>query len=173
MDARDAVELVEHLEEHGVEVYVDGGWAVDALLGEQTRPHGDLDIAVPQKCVPWLRELLAARGYHEIARDGTWECNFVLADARGCEIDVHSYTLDDAGNNAHGVAYRREHLTGKGSINGYPVRCISPEWLVKFHAGYELDDRDFHDVRALCERFGILLPDEYLQFTRSDSITDS
>ncbi len=32
----------------------------------------------------------------------------------------------------YGVAYVSEHLTGKGSIDGYPVRCISPEWLVKF-----------------------------------------
>jgi lincosamide nucleotidyltransferase A/C/D/E len=161
MDARDAVMLVEFLERHGLEVYVDGGWAVDALLGEQTRTHADLDIAVPHKYVPRLRELLAVRGYRERPRDDTWECNFVVADACGREIDVHSYTLDDAGVNVHGVAYISEHLTGKGSIHGYPVRCISPEWLVKFHTGYDLDENDFRDVRALCERFGIPLPDEY------------
>lgn len=165
MDAPEAAELVEYLEEHGLEVHVDGGWAADALLGEQTRPHDDLDIALPDKYVPRLRELLAARGYRDRARDDTWECNFVLADVRGREIDVHSYTLDDAGNNVHGVPYRSEHLTGKGSINGYPVRCISPQWLVKFHTGYKLDERDFHDVRALCQRFEIPLPDEYQKFT--------
>jgi lincosamide nucleotidyltransferase A/C/D/E len=165
MNAGEAAELVESLEEHGLDVYVDGGWAVDALLGKQTRPHADLDIALPHRYVPRLRELLADRGYRDRARDDTWECNFVLADAHGREIDVHSYTLDDAGNNVYGVAYRSEHLTGRGSINGYPVRCISPEWLVKFHTGYKLDERDFHDVRALCERFGIPLPEEYLKFT--------
>ena len=165
MDARDAAILVEYLEQHGLEVYVDGGWAVDALLSEQTRPHDDLDIAVPHRDVARLRELLAVRGYREQPRDGTWECNFVLADACGREIDVHSYTLDDAGANVYGVAYIREHLTGKGSIHGYPVRCISPEWLVKFHTGYDLAENDFRDVRALCERFGLPLPDEYLKFT--------
>jgi lincosamide nucleotidyltransferase A/C/D/E len=167
MDARKAAELVEYLEEHGLEVYVDGGWAVDALLGKQTRPHDDLDIAVPHRFVPQLRELLAARGYRQIARDDTWECNFVLADGQGRELDVHSYVLDDAGDNVYGVSYGREHLTGSGSIDGYPVRCISPEWLVKFHSGYELDKKDFHDVRALCERFGIPLPEEFLRFARS------
>jgi len=110
--------LVEYLEQHDLEVYIDGGWAVDALLGEHTRSHADLDIAVPHKFVPRLRELLAAR----------------------------------------------EHLTGEGFIDGYPVRCISPEWLVKFHTGYDLDENDFRDVRSLCERFGIPLPDEYLRF---------
>ena len=111
-------------------------------------------------------ELLAARGYHDWPRDDTWECNFVLADARGRRIDVHSYTLDDDGNNVYGVPYISEHFTGKGFIGGYPVRCISPAWLVKFHTGYELDENDFRDVRALCERFGIPMPDEYVRFAR-------
>jgi lincosamide nucleotidyltransferase A/C/D/E len=166
MDARDAAQLVAFLERHGLEIYVDGGWAVDALLGVETRPHDDLDIALPHKQVPRLRELLAARGYRECPRDDSWECNFVLADACGRKIDIHSYTLDEAGHNVYGVAYAGEHLTGKGSIAGYPVRCIDPEWLVKFHTGYALDENDFRDVRALCARFGIPLPDEYMRFAR-------
>jgi lincosamide nucleotidyltransferase A/C/D/E len=43
------------LEKLGIEIWVDGGWGVDALLGEQTRPHKDLDIAIQQKDVPQLR----------------------------------------------------------------------------------------------------------------------
>jgi lincosamide nucleotidyltransferase A/C/D/E len=165
MDAQEAAELVDFLERDGLEVYVDGGWAVDALLGQQTRIHTDLDIALPHRYVPRLRELLGSRGYRECPRDDTWECNFVLADAQGREVDVHSYILNEAGNHIHGVAYTREQLTGEGSINGHLVRCISPDWLVKFHTGYELDENDFHDVRALCERFRITLPGEYLRFT--------
>src|SRR5580700_6903255 len=46
MDAEHAIELIQFLEQHGLEVYVDGGWAVDALLGHQTRAHLDLDIAI-------------------------------------------------------------------------------------------------------------------------------
>jgi lincosamide nucleotidyltransferase A/C/D/E len=110
--------------------------------------------------------LLAARGFRERLRDDTWECNFVLADEHNCRLDVHSYTLDAAGNNIHGVAYIGDHLTGRGSINGYPVRCVSPNWLVKFHAGYDPDENDYHDVRLLCERFGIAIPDEYRKFER-------
>jgi len=62
-------------------------------------------------------------------------------------LDVHSYTLDAAGLNVGGVPHSGEHLTGRGVIAGYPVRCIPPEWLVKFHTGYELHDNDWHDVR--------------------------
>jgi lincosamide nucleotidyltransferase A/C/D/E len=168
MDAHEASEIIALLERNAVEVYVDGGWAVDALLGQQTRKHADLDLALPQTYVPTLRKLLGQRGYQEQVRNGTWECNFVLADAQGREIDVHSYSLDESGKNASGVPYEREHLAGKGFINGHPVRCISPEWLIKFHTGYELDENDFHDVRALCERFEIALPKEFRHFAGRD-----
>jgi len=161
MKAEEAAELIKFLEQHGLEVYVDGGWAVDALLGHQTRGHEDLDIAIPEKHVPRLRDLLSTRGYREQSCAGTWECNFVLADMNGRKVDVPSYTLDEAGNHLHGVEYKREHLTGRGSINGYSVQCISPEWLVRFHSGYKLDENDSHDVRMLWERFGIALPNEY------------
>lgn len=40
----------------GFEVGVGGGWAVDALLGHQTRDHADLDIALPEKFESRLRE---------------------------------------------------------------------------------------------------------------------
>jgi lincosamide nucleotidyltransferase A/C/D/E len=161
--------MIQFLEQGGIEVYVDGGWAVDALLGRQTRIHDDLDIALPHQYVPRLRALLATRGFRDYPRDDNWECNFVLADHHGCRLDVHSYILDDAGNNIYGVPYMREHLAGRGSINGYPVRCISPEWLVKFHTGYELDENDYHDVRLLCERFGIDMPDQFRKFIQESS----
>jgi lincosamide nucleotidyltransferase A/C/D/E len=116
-----------------------------------------------KKDVSRLRELLSERGYRERLRDDTWECNSVLVDAQGREIDVHTYTLDKTGNNIHGVPYAREHLTENGFINGYAVRCVPPEWLVKFHTSYKLDRNDFRDVPALCGRFGIALPDEFLK----------
>jgi lincosamide nucleotidyltransferase A/C/D/E len=161
MNARTAAELVGFLEQQGLEITVDGGWAVDALLGVETRAHDDLDIAVPHEQVAKLREVLAERGFSEQVREDSWECNFVLADEQGSRIDVHSYTLDEAGRNVYGVPYVREHLTGRGIIDRYPVRCIAAKWLVKFHTGYQADENDFHDVRLLCERFGIELPEEY------------
>jgi lincosamide nucleotidyltransferase A/C/D/E len=30
----------------GIEVWVDGGWGIDQLLGEQTRRHEDFDLVV-------------------------------------------------------------------------------------------------------------------------------
>lgn len=158
------VELMQLFERHGIEVIVDGGWSVDALLGHQTRPHADLDIALQHKDVPQLRPLLEARGYKNVPRPDTRECNFVLGDDEGHEVDFHSYTFDADGKLIFGVPYPLDSLTGRGSIQGYPVKCISAEWLVKFHSGYELDEDDYRDVAALCERFDIALPAEYEKF---------
>jgi hypothetical protein len=40
--------------------------------------------------------------------------------------------------------------------------------MVKFHSGYELKDKDFKDVSALCQKFGIELPQEYTKFTKPE-----
>jgi len=164
MTASDMIDIARLLDQNRINVCIDGGWGVDALLGEQTRTHRDLDIAVQHSDVPRLRALLEARGFKDAPRDDTRDCNFVLGDDLGHQIDVHSYTFDSAGNHVYGVEYPAESLTGTGSVNGYPVRCISPEWMVKFHTGYELDENDYHDVRALCQRFGIEMPSEYDKF---------
>ena len=161
MRADDVVELLDLLAGAGLGVWVDGGWGVDALLGQETRPHADLDIALRHADVPALRTLLAARGYREIPRDDSWACNFVLQDAAGRELDVHSFELDPAGANALGVPYRAEHLTGTGTILTRPVRCIAPEWVVRFHTGYALKEKDYRDVKAICEAFGIEMPEEH------------
>jgi lincosamide nucleotidyltransferase A/C/D/E len=161
MEASEVVGLYRLLEENGITVHVDGGWGIDALLGQQTRRHNDLDIAVQHKDVPRLRELLSQRGYLEVARPDTQEYCFVLGDARGHEVDVHSYTFDSAGNNIYGIAYPAASLTGEGTISGYLVKCIQLEWVIRFHENYEPDEDDVRDIRALCERFGCAPPKNY------------
>jgi lincosamide nucleotidyltransferase A/C/D/E len=168
MTAEDVVAFVRLCERHHIDVCIDGGWGVDALLGEQTRPHADLDIAVRHEDVAQIRALLEARGYRDVPRDDTWECNFVLGDNAGHLIDVHSYTFDADGRIVHGVPYPHDSLNGTGSISGHPVRCISPAWMVEFHTGYALDADDYHDVKLLCRRFGIRIPAEYEAFETGD-----
>ncbi len=166
MAAQDVVEIVQLFDQNHVEVCIDGGWGVDALLGEQTRTHADLDIAVLHRDVAQIRTLLEARGYRGVPRDDTRECNFVLGDEQGHQIDIHSYEFDSAGHLIYGVPYPYDSLNGTGSVNGYPVKCITPEWMIKFHTGYQLDEDDYHDVQALCQRFGFPIPSEYEEFEK-------
>lgn len=168
MTASEVIEFVQLLEQHHIDVIIDGGWGVDALLGEQTRLHNDLDIAVQHKDVPQIRALLEARGFTDDPRDDTRDCNFVLCDEEGHLIDFHSFTFDEAGNLTFGVEYPFKSLTGTGSINGCPIKTITPEWMVKFHTGYPLDENDYKDVKALCQRFGVEMPAEYEEFQKND-----
>ena len=163
------VQLLQLFDQHGIDLVVDGGWGVDALLGTQTRFHADLDIALDHKDVPKLRALLEARGYRDVPRPDTRDCNFVMGDEQGHEVDFHSYTFDAHGKLVFGVEYPLESLTGTGSIQEHPVKCISAEWMVKFHSGYELDENDYHDVSVMCERFGIALPTGYERFTQEST----
>ncbi len=162
MKAEDVVKLYNLLEENGIEVWIDGGWGIDALLGKQTRPHKDLDIAIHHKDKPKLRKLLEERGYKDISRDDTSDWNFVLGDGEH-EVDVHTFAFDDKGNNIYGTAYPKESLTGTGTINGESVKCIPSEWVVKFHAQakYKPKGKDIKDVKAICEKFDIELPENY------------
>jgi lincosamide nucleotidyltransferase A/C/D/E len=164
MTAEDVLELVILFEQNGIEVILDGGWAVDALLGVQTRPHEDLDVAMPHKYVPLTRALLDAWGYTDVPRSDTRDCNFVLGDDHGHLVDFHTYTFDELGNLVFGLAYPPDSLTGTGSVLGHPVRCITPLWLVKFHTGYDFDENDYCDVKALCQRFQLDMPVVYQKF---------
>jgi lincosamide nucleotidyltransferase A/C/D/E len=167
MKSQDVLEIISLPEDNGIAVRVDGGWGVDALLGKQTRPHGDLDIAIQHKDVPKLRSLLEARGYQEVPRDDTKDWNFVLGDDQGHEVDVHSYTFDSHGKHIYGTEYPADALTGTGSVEGRTVQCISAERMVEFRTGYALREIDIQDVEALHQKFGIPIPEEHEEWRKS------
>jgi lincosamide nucleotidyltransferase A/C/D/E len=169
MDSKDVVNFYTQVENLGIEIWIDGGWGVDALLGEQTRPHADLDVFIEDKDVLKLRELLEAEGYKEIKLEIARPHNFVLGDSTGREIDVHVITFDKEGQIIYGPVengeiYPPDLFKGIGVINGKTIKCISLEWTVKWHTGYKPKEKDFQDVSALCRKFGIDLPEEYLNF---------
>ena len=128
MTSFDVVDFYRVVSNVGVEIWIDGGWGVDALLGDQTRPHSDLDIAIQEKDIPVLRQLVEARGYSEIKLDIARPWNFVLGDENGREIDVHVIVFDEKGNGIYGPRengemYPAASLTGTGQIEGHTVRC--------------------------------------------------
>jgi lincosamide nucleotidyltransferase A/C/D/E len=169
-DEADLVEIVDILEHARIDVWVDGGWAVDALVGGRTRDHADLDLALRTPQFAAAREALAASGFELVRNDGPH--NVVMLDGRGRLVDVHAF--DDAvttiGHDGiercagDGLAYEARGFDGVGEVAGRTVRCISPDTLMRYHAGYEVDADDFHDVGLLHERFGIPIPADYRAF---------
>lgn len=49
MRASDVIMIINALAAAGVDAWLDGGWGVDALVGEQTRPHDDLDLVIARE----------------------------------------------------------------------------------------------------------------------------
>ena len=172
MPAEAVLAFVQLLNENNIEVILDGGWAVDALIGEQTRPHEDLDVAVFHKDVPRIRYLLEERGFTDVPRDDSWECNFVYGNDQGHLIDIHSCSFDDQGNHIFGVAYTLEAFNGFGEIQDLPVRCIPPGILIEYHTGYPLDNNDYHDVKLLSRKFHLEIPEDYKDFLEGDTSID-
>jgi len=170
MTAHDVYAFLDLMEGLGIRIWLDGGWAVDACLGTQTRRHGDLDIVIEQRHLEMAVAALRRSGYTDVPRDDTRPWNFVLGDDAGHEIDFHVIVLDEDGRGIYGPPenedfYPAQALTGAGSIAGRSVACTSPEWLVSSHSGYEVDETDWHDVSALCARFDLPIPAEYRRFS--------
>ena len=42
----DAVEIISYADNNGIDIWLDGGWGVDALLETETRAHNDIDLFV-------------------------------------------------------------------------------------------------------------------------------
>ena len=157
------VELLQLFIDSDLEIWLDGGWGVDALLGVQTRPHKDVDLIVRIGDLGKLREILGHKGF--ALRDGGAPSNFVLVDPSGLEIDVHAVTFDEDGNGVYRMANGRDWIYpaagfhGQGTVNSLPVRCLSPEAQVLGHAqGYVPADKDVEDMERLRAQFGVDLP---------------
>ena len=163
MSAAYLVELLHLLDEGAIEIWLDGGWGVDALLGRQTRKHMDVDLILRVSDVPKLRRILESKGF--TFKEGSLPNSFVLADTAGQDVDVHAVVFDQDGNgiyrmqNGEDWIYPAEGFSGLGTVDGVRVRCLSPAIQVHCHAhGYEPAEKDFRDMELLQERYGLDLP---------------
>lgn len=62
MIVTDVLEIVTSLEQAGIDVWLDGGWATDALVRKQTRKHEDPDLVVDLNKVETIKQELGERG---------------------------------------------------------------------------------------------------------------
>jgi len=166
MSLPDTMRVLDAVEAAGAQVWLAGGWGVDALLGEPTRRHHDLDLVL------------------DAQRDDEDRARAALADV-GIEHPIPDVeaapTLpnlekvrDDAGHIVDLLPVDPATLPAAdgdpfatGMLDGRPVRCLSAPVQVALHCGYEPRPADRHDVTRLCARFGLELPVEYRPGRRS------
>jgi len=162
MNSEVVAELYRTLDQTGIAIWIDGGWAVDAAAGRHTRSHNDLDVAVEAKALDALRQFLTDRGYRQSRSNEASQWNVVFDDGAGRKIDVHVVVLDEHGGvwagPVDGIAYPAGSLTGEGIIDGATVRSVRPDFMFQFKTSYPPRAVDLHDVAVLCRVLGLPAP---------------
>ena len=164
INVSDVVELLVWLEQQRINVWLNGGWGVDALLGRQTRQHEDLDITISTADRHAYAAAMEAVGFTTYRVDNDF--NWVLVDERGRLVDVHlvdfsQTVIDGNGTSMYGPAglpFEVGSLEGRGTIADKAVRCETAESQVRGHTRYTPDETDYRDVLALCRAFNIEIP---------------
>ena len=151
-----------------LDLFVDGGWGVDALLGECTREHQDLDIIISWEDSAILTEALFARCFVDVYTDDRKDRNFVMGHRLQGRIDFHVIDLIKGGGAVYGPGeidwvITESELNAVGFIAGREVRCLSVDYQVRSHSGYTLKDTDFADMHALREKYGVELLAEQIK----------
>ncbi|MFI5801252.1 nucleotidyltransferase domain-containing protein [Streptomyces sp. NPDC051561] len=159
MNADDVLSVLALLRRAEVEVWVGGGWGIDALLGEQTRDHRDLDLMHRQDQEAAALAALSAEGFVESLDRRPIRCVVTAPDGR--EIDLHPLVFSDDGSAVQTSPDPQRPFVYPsacfvtGTVQGTPVPCLSAEQQVYFHQGYEPSERDRHDMAQLRRVFRI------------------
>lgn len=165
MGPADVLEIVDCLAAAGVRVWLDGGWAVDAVLGRQTRDHDDLDLVLDLADSETAQRALAAIGFTSTVDEQT--AGFIARDSADRRVDVHTVSFDAEGAGFQRLAdgsrwrYPPEGFAGIGKVGGRGLACLTAEVQLVCHLGYEPDEQDRRDMRLLAAHCGLTLPAAY------------
>ena len=152
MQVAEVLEVLADLCGAGCRIWVAGGWGVDALVGYQTRPHRDLDLAVDADHEAAAIATLERRGYH-IETDWLPVRMELAAPDRGW-VDLHPVVFDSSGHgrqadrNGGHFDYPSDAFD-HGILGGMSTPCLSRTHQVQFHRGYEPRPVDIHDLGLL------------------------
>jgi lincosamide nucleotidyltransferase A/C/D/E len=157
MDASQVTDVLAAFEQRELRAWVAGGWAVDAVVGCQTRPHGDLDLAVDEDQLGDVMALLGGLGF--VVTVDSFPSRAELTARDGRRVDVHPvrFAADgsglQAGSDDTSFHYAADGFS-QGTIGGHAVPCLSVEQQLTFREGYELREVDRHDLALLRPRAG-------------------
>ena len=163
MDPDEVLDVIAALVAGGQRVWIDGGWGVDALLGEVTRPHDDLDLVVELEALPGVTECLSDLGFS--VAENLSPVRVVTRSPRGRQVDLHPITFDEWGTgwqrgaspDGSDCPYPADGFT-LGRILDVVVPCLGAELQLEHHCGYPPRARDRHDVARLTAHFGLGRP---------------
>ena len=168
----DVIEIVNLLEVAGAESWLFGGWGCDAVLGAQTRAHGDVDLLLSPTDHVRAVAALERQGFAvwQELHHALLEVVELVDRRRRRAVGLHFASLDPevregwlaslrANMSANG--YAGEAVFGTGTIAGQNVRCLSAPAQLTLHTYYMPKDVDRCDVQLLCSRLRLPAPRGY------------
>jgi hypothetical protein len=158
-------QAAERLEGIGAPWCVAAGWALDLFRGEESRPHGDLEIAVPAAGFPEVRERFPEYLFDAVGSGRVWpEAGPAVLDA------VHQTWLRDPANDRFLLdVFREPHEGGtwicrrdeslrlpyeaviEQTADGIPYLVPEVVLLFKAKAARPKDQADFDGVLPLLD----------------------
>jgi lincosamide nucleotidyltransferase A/C/D/E len=163
MRSDDVLAILAGFDGEGLTWWVAGGWAVDALLGEETRPHNDLDLLVRTSELARIESVLAGMGFTR-SDESELPAFLILRDESGRQVDLYLVDLDASGDGWQSFAegkwdhFAKADLAGVGRIQSREVRCLSAAALFRQFLGYRWTDKARHDLQRLHDRCGTPIP---------------
>jgi lincosamide nucleotidyltransferase A/C/D/E len=158
VDAEDVLRILRVLQTAGVRGWLDGSWGLDALVGEKTRSHRDVDILIARQDLDPARLALESQGFR-ISLDEA-PARLVMTDSAGREVDMPTAEprpdggLDVEMPDGTTMTLPKDALT-TGRILNVEVPALSAEVHAKTDFRYPPHDTDLHDIGVLRTRLGV------------------
>lgn len=139
---------------HGIEFWLRGGWALDFLLGRETRPHRDVDVVVWGEHRQSLRPLLEDLDYVFRDRGFRAQMDFTRQDVKLSVILLERQPNGDlTPQHCPELVWLPDALGAAKTLHGLPCRTVTPQQLIHEKRTYEgqqpLRPKDIESLRWL------------------------
>ncbi|NYF59049.1 nucleotidyltransferase domain-containing protein [Micromonospora purpureochromogenes] len=158
MDLATVLSVHRLLTDHSFQYLIYGGWGLDIICGEQSRPHGDLDLFFWHRDYRRLRSVLAAHGFtgyelagRQLVVKAPFRADMVFLDDSRAEQIVGMTSVFEVRVPRRGL---RDWTYGVVEGHALPVGCVE---LVVRLSGHSPNSRPsdqalLDQIMARCDR---------------------